>query len=76
MVASVSFNGGFQGTFNGHSPSANLSWWRRIEIYRLANGVIVEQWGDRNDYTTLRRLGVAVPHFEDSRPNARAGGRL
>ena len=76
VVASVSFNGAFQGAFNGHSPGANLSWWRRIDIYRLANGVIVEQWGDRDDYTTLQRLGVAVPHFEDSRPNARTGGRL
>ena len=76
VVASVSFNGAFQGAFNGHSPRANLSWWRRIDIYRLANGVIVEQWGDRYDYTTLQRLGVAVPRFEDNRPNARSGGRL
>ncbi len=76
VVASVSFNGGFQGTFNGHSPRTNLSWWRRIEIYRLANGVIVEQWGDRDDYTLLQRLGVAAPRFEDARPIARAEGRL
>ncbi len=76
VVASVSFNGAFQGQFGGHSPRMNLSWWRRIDIYRLANGTIVEQWGDRDDYTLLQRLGVAVPHFEDSRPSARAGGRL
>ena len=76
VVASVSFNGAFQGTFNGHSPRANLSWWRRIDVYRLTNGVIVEQWGDRDDYTLLQRLGVATPQFEDTRPNARAGGRL
>jgi predicted ester cyclase len=76
VVASVSFNGAFRGTFNGHSPHMNLSWWRRIDVYRLANGVIVEQWGDRDDYTLLQRLGVAAPPFEDTRPNARAGGRL
>lgn len=76
VVASVSFNGAFQGEFSGHSPGKNLSWWRRIDIYRLQNGVIVEQWGDRDDYTLLQRIGVAVPHLADTRPNARAGGRL
>jgi predicted ester cyclase len=76
VVACVSFNGKFQGTFSGHSPGENLSWWKRIDIYRLYNGKIVEQWGDRDDYTTLQRIGVAVPKVKDERPLAREAGRL
>ena len=76
VVACVSFNGKFQGTFSGHSPGENLSWWKRIDIYRLYNGKIVEQWGDRDDYTTLQRIGVAVPKIKDERPLAREAGRL
>ncbi|MQF86955.1 MAG: ester cyclase [SAR202 cluster bacterium] len=76
VVASISFNGKFQGTFGGHSPSQNLSWWKRIDIYRIYRGKIVEQWGDRDDFTLLQRIGVTVPKFDDIRPLAREAGRL
>ena len=76
VVACVSFTGTFQGIGMGASPRANLSWWRRIDVYRILNGRIVEQWGDRDDYAMLQRLGVAVPTFNDARPTPREFGRL
>ena len=76
VVASISFNGAFQGDINGISPRRNLSWWRRIDIYRVVRDRIVEQWGDRDDFTVLQRLGVGVPPVEDERPVPREFGRL
>ena len=76
VAAGVSFTGAFQGVAMGTSPRANLSWWRRIDVYRIVNGLIVEQWGDRDDFTMLQRLGVAVPAFNDPRPTPREFGRL
>lgn len=76
VAACVSFTGAFQGVAMGTSPRANLSWWRRIDVYRIVNGLIVEQWGDRDDFTMLQRLGVAVPAFNDPRPTPREFGRL
>lgn len=76
VAAQVSFTGAFQGVGMGTSPRANLSWWRRIDVYRIVNGRIVEQWGDRDDFTMLQRLGVAVPAFNDPRPTPREFGRL
>lgn len=76
VAAQVSFTGAFQGVGMGTSPRANLSWWRRIDVYRIVNGRIVEQWGDRDDFTMLQRLGVAVPAFNDPRPAPREFGRL
>lgn len=76
VAAQVSFTGAFQGVGMGTSPRANLSWWRRIDVYRIVNGRIVEQWGDRDDFTMLQRLGVAVPAFNAPRPTPREFGRL
>ncbi len=76
VAAQVSFTGAFQGVGMGTSPRANLSWWRRIDVYRIVNGRIVEQWGDRDDFAMLQRLGVAVPAFNDPRPAPREFGRL
>lgn len=76
VVASISITGAFQGASRGASPRENLSWWRRIDIYRIVDGKIVEQWGDRDDLATLQRLGIAVPPFADMRPAAREAGRL
>ena len=76
VAAQVSFTGAFQGVGMGTSPRANLSWWRRTDVYRIVNGRIVEQWGDRDDFTMLQRLGVAVPAFNDPRPTPREFGRL
>ena len=76
VVACVSFTGSFQGVTSGISPRENLAWWRRIDVYRVVGGCIVEQWGDRDDFTMLQRFGVAVPAFEDNSPRPRGGGRL
>lgn len=76
VAACVSFTGAFQGIGMGTSPRANLSWWRRIDVYRIQLGRVVEQWGDRDDFTMLQRLGVAVPAFNDPKPTPREFGRL
>ena len=76
VAALISFTGAFQGIGMGTSPRANLSWWKRIDVYRIQHGRVVEQWGDRDDFTMLQRLGVAVPAFNDPRPTPREFGRL
>ena len=76
VAVCISFTGAFQGVGMGTSPRENFSWWRRIDVYRIQLGRVVEQWGDRDDFTMLQRLGVVVPAFNDPRPTPREFGRL
>lgn len=64
VVALITIHGGFQGQVSGAKPRENVSVWRRIDVYRFHNGLVVEQWSDRNDITLLRDIGVGVPHVD------------
>lgn len=58
VVAYVAWRGPHLGREQGASPYAPMVGWPRIDIYRLFNGKIVEQWADRDDVGALHQLGI------------------
>ena len=58
VVASVMWRGPVTGRGQGASPRAPLVAWPRLDVYRLFNGRIVEQWADRDDLAALHQLGI------------------
>ena len=64
IVATVSLHGPHEGAAPGASPRVAAASWRRIDVFRLFRGKIVEHWSDRDDHALLQRLGVAVPRAE------------
>ena len=64
IVATVSFHGPHEGATQGPSPRVAAASWRRIDVFRLHRGRIVEHWSDRDDHAALQRLGVAAPPLE------------
>jgi predicted ester cyclase len=58
VVARVTFHQPYDGVLRGASPRVPAAGWVRIDIYRLFQGRIVEQWADRDDTWLLRQLGV------------------
>ena len=64
IVATVSLHGPHDGTAQGVSPREATAGWRRIDVFRLHRGRIVEHWSDRDDHALLQRLGVAPPLAE------------
>lgn len=61
VVATVSLHGPHDGTAQGASPLEAGAVWRRIDVFRLHRGKIVEHWSDRDDHALLQRLGIAPP---------------
>jgi len=61
IVATVSLHGPHDGTAQGASPLEAGAVWRRIDVFRLHRGRIVEHWSDRDDHALLQRLGIAPP---------------
>ena len=59
VVANVVFRGPHLGRGQGTSARNPLVAWARIDIYRLFQGRIVEQWADRNDTGALQQLGIS-----------------
>ena len=64
VVATVTLHGAHDGTAQGASPREPAAVWRRIDVFRLHRGRIVEHWSDRDDHALLQRLGVAAPLTE------------
>ena len=58
VVASVMWRGPRLGRGQGASPRDPLVAWPRLDVYRLFNGRIVEQWPDRDDLAALHQLGI------------------
>ena len=58
VAASVMWRGPHLGRGQGASPRDPLVAWPRIDIYRVFEGKIVEQWADRNDLAALQQLGI------------------
>ena len=61
VVATVSLHGTHDGSAQGASPREAAAVWRRIDVFRLHRGRIVEHWSDRDDHALLQRLGIAPP---------------
>jgi predicted ester cyclase len=58
VVASVMWRSPIIGRGQGTSPLVPLVVWPRLDIYRVLNGRIVEQWADRDDLGALHQLGI------------------
>lgn len=58
VAASIMWRGPHLGRGQGASPRNPLVAWPRIDIYRVFNGKIVEQWADRDDLGGLHQLGI------------------
>ena len=61
VVARVSYRGTHQGAFMGIPPTGKQITVAGINIFRVANGKLVEHWGLTDRISALRQLGVAPP---------------
>ena len=58
VVARVSWSGTHQGEFMGIAPTGNRVEVSGIDILRIAEGKIVEHWGNFDDLGMMQQLGV------------------
>jgi predicted ester cyclase len=61
VVARVSFRGTHQGAFRGIAPTGKPIAAMGINIFRIANGKLVEHWGLTDRLTVLQQVGVVPP---------------
>jgi steroid delta-isomerase-like uncharacterized protein len=61
VIARVSYRGTHHGAFMGIPPTGKPITVMGINIFRIANGKMVEHWGLTDRITALRQLGVAPP---------------
>ncbi len=64
VVARITLHRPHDGRILGLSPRSEQAAWTRIEVFRLFQGRIVEQWGDRDDVALLRQIGVSAPPLD------------
>jgi predicted ester cyclase len=58
VIAVVSYHGTHQGAFMGIAPTGKSITVMGINIFRIANGQVVEHWGLTDRVTALRQLGL------------------
>ena len=61
VVARVSYRGTHQGAFRGIPPTGKQIAVTGINIFRIANGKLVEHWGLTDRLAVLQQLGVVPP---------------
>ena len=61
VVARVSYRGTHQGAFRGIPPTGKQIAVTGINIFRIANGQLVEHWGLTDRLAVLQQLGVVPP---------------
>ena len=61
VVARVSYRGTHQGTLRGMAPTGKQFTVMGINIFRIANGKLVEHWGLSDRLAVLQQLGVVPP---------------
>jgi predicted ester cyclase len=61
VIARVSYRGTHQGTFRGIPPTGKQIAVMGINIFRIANGKLVEHWGLTDRIAALHQLGVVPP---------------
>ena len=61
VVARVSYRGTHQGAFMGIPPTGKQVTGMGINIFRIANGKLVEHWGLTDRLAVLQQLGVVPP---------------
>ena len=58
IVTRVTITGTHQGTFMNIPPTGNKISYKAIDIFRLANGKVVEHWGIGDNAKMIEQLGV------------------
>ena len=61
VVARVSYRGTHRGAFRGIAPTGKQITVIGINIFRIANGKLVEHWGLTDRLAALQQVGVAPP---------------
>lgn len=61
VVARVSIRATHKGTFRGIAPTGKPITVMGINIFRIANGKLVEHWGLTDRLTVLQQVGVVPP---------------
>ena len=61
VIARVSFHGTHQGAFGSIHPRGKPITVMAINIFRIANGKMVEHWGLADRLSALQQLGVVPP---------------
>jgi steroid delta-isomerase-like uncharacterized protein len=61
VVARVSYRGTHQGAFRGIPPTGKQIAVMGINIFRIANGKLVEHWGLTDRLAGLQQVGVVPP---------------
>jgi predicted ester cyclase len=61
VVARVSYHGTHQGAFMSIPPTGKQVTGMGINIFRIANGKLVEHWGLTDRISALRQLGIVPP---------------
>ncbi|MDN3922161.1 ester cyclase [Roseateles violae] len=61
VIARLRFTGHYTGTFQGKSGDGRSVNFIATDIYRVANGLIAENWHIEDNLTLLRQLGVVHP---------------
>ena len=61
VVARVSYRGTHQGAFRGIPPTGKPITVMGINIFRIANGKLVEHWGLADRLAVLQQVGVVPP---------------
>jgi predicted ester cyclase len=57
-VARLRIRGTHQGEFMGNAPTGNQVTFTGIDILRIAEGKVVEHWGNFDQLGMMRQLGV------------------
>jgi predicted ester cyclase len=66
VVARVSYRGTHQGAFRSISPTGKQIGVMGINIFRIADGKMVEHWGLSDRLSALQQLGVVPPQGQVS----------
>ena len=61
VVERFSFKGTNTGSFMGAPATGKKVTSSGMSVFRIANGKIVEHWGNRDDLGMLQQLGVIIP---------------
>lgn len=61
LTGRYTLSGTHQGTFFGIPPTGKKVQWSGIDIYRIANGKVVEHWGYWDSLGLRQQLGASQP---------------
>lgn len=60
VVTRATAHGTHRGTYIGIPPTGKQATWTGINIWRIANGKIVERWGQPDHLSILHQLGASI----------------